>query len=173
MAESVYLSQLEFPEELNTRLAEFLKVPDLSGSSSALSEFEQSIAKLSGRQYAAALSSGTAAIHLALQLLGVQRGDDVACQSFTFCATTANPIAYVGANPVFIASESDTWNMCPDTLREYLTLAKSNNRLPKAIIFVHVYGMPAKVVDILKVAQEFGVPVIEDAAESIGSTIQG
>jgi len=94
----------------------------------------------------------------------------VVCQSFTFCAT-ANPIAYLRANPVFIDSESETWNMCPETLHDYLSYAKKLNRIPKAIIYVHTYGMPAKVFEILEVASEFDVPVIEDAAESIGSKI--
>jgi dTDP-4-amino-4,6-dideoxygalactose transaminase len=171
MSERVHLSQLDFPDEMGARLTEFLQTPDLSGSAASIVEFEQKIIELTSNQFAVGLSSGTSAIHLALQLLGVQSGDDVACQSFTFCAT-ANPIAYVGANPVFIDSESDTWNMCPDTLHEYLTLAKSINRLPRAIIYVHVYGMPAKVNDILGVAGEFEVPVIEDAAEAIGSKVK-
>ena len=171
MSKRIHLSQPEFPESLLPRISEFLNNPDLSGNSDSIKGFEGKMIQLTGNQHAVGLSSGTAAIHLALQLMGVKSGDDVACQSFTFCAT-ANPIAYIGANPVFIDSESETWNMCPETLHDYLVLAKSINRLPKAIIYVHTYGMPAKVSEILKVAAAFEVPVIEDAAEAIGSKIQ-
>ncbi|GCD78834.1 DegT/DnrJ/EryC1/StrS family aminotransferase [Schleiferia thermophila] len=134
--------------------------------------FEHDLAEYTGVRYAAALSSGTAAIHLALVMLGVGRGDVVICQSFTFSGT-ANPIAYVGAHPVFIDSESETWNMCPDHLQEAITdLEKKGNR-PKAIIPVHLYGMPAKMDRILEIARQFEIPVIEDAAEALGSSIQG
>ncbi len=119
---------------------------------------------------AAALSSGTSAIHLALILLGVESGDTVFCQSITFSAS-ANPIAYQGANPVFIDSESETWNMDPQLLKTALLEAKEKGRLPKAIIPVHLYGMPAKMDEILSIAREFNVPVIEDAAEALGSNI--
>jgi dTDP-4-amino-4,6-dideoxygalactose transaminase len=118
----------------------------------------------------AALSSGTSALHLALILLGVTAGDYVFCQSMTFSAS-ANPIIYQGAIPVFIDSEPDTWNMDPELLRTALVEANQNGKLPKAIIPVHLYGMPAKMQEIIKVANEFGVPVIEDAAEALGSSI--
>ena len=120
--------------------------------------------------HAAALSSGTSAIHLALILLGVKSGDTVFCQSITFSAS-ANPIAYQGANPVFIDSESETWNMDPQLLKKALLEAKGKGQLPKAIIPVHLYGMPAKMYEIISVAKEFNVPVIEDAAEALGSNI--
>jgi dTDP-4-amino-4,6-dideoxygalactose transaminase len=120
--------------------------------------------------HAAALSSGTSAIHLALILLGVKSGDTVFCQSITFSAS-ANPIAYQGAIPVFIDSEIDTWNMDPVLLRSALEEFKQNGKLPKAIIPVHLYGMPAKIDEILLIAKEFNVPVIEDAAEALGSNI--
>jgi len=166
----IYLSQVEFPEELISRLEKFLHRPNLSGSSPAILEFEQKMSTITGNRPAVALSSGTAAIHLALELLGVKKGDDVACQSFTYGAT-ANAITYVGANPVFIDSEEETWNMCPVTLHEYLSEVKKKNRLPKAIVYVHVYGMPAKVEELMKVADDFDVPLIEDAAEAIGSQV--
>ena len=114
---------------------------------------------------AAALSSGTSAIHLALILLGVNQGDTVFCQSMTFSAS-ANPIVYQGAIPVFIDSESNTWNMDPALLKAALEEAKQNGKLPKAIIPVHLYGMPAKMIEICSIAKEYGVPVIEDAAEA-------
>lgn len=121
--------------------------------------------------HAAVLSSGTSAIHLALILLGVKTGDNVFCQSITFSAS-ANPIAYQGANPVFIDSESETWNMDPQLLKSALLEAKEKGQLPKAIIPVHLYGMPAKMDEIISIAKEFNVPVIEDAAEALGSNIK-
>ncbi len=132
--------------------------------------FEEGIQMQTKTSHAAALSSGTSAIHLALILLGVKTGDIVFCQSFTFSAS-ANPIAYQGATPVFIDSESDTWNMDPILLKEALEEAKQNGKLPKVIIPVHLYGMPAKMLEILSIANEYGVPVIEDAAEALGSNI--
>lgn len=119
-----------------------------------------------------ALSSGTAALHLALIECGVGYGDEVICQSMTFSAS-ANPIVYQGATPIFIDSEEDTWNMCPIVLKDAIIdrLAKGKNL--KAIIVVHLYGMPAKMDEILAIANEFGIPVIEDAAEALGSTYKG
>ena len=133
--------------------------------------FEQGLQVQTKSAHAAALSSGTSAIHLALILLGVKAGDTVFCQSITFSAS-ANPIAYQGAIPVFIDSEIDTWNMDPVLLRSALEEAKQNGKLPKAIIPVHLYGMPAKMDEILTIAKEYGVPVIEDAAEALGSNIE-
>jgi dTDP-4-amino-4,6-dideoxygalactose transaminase len=132
--------------------------------------FEQGLQEITQTKHAAALSSGTSALHLALILLGVKSRDNIFCQSFTFSAS-ANPIAYQGANPVFIDSEMDTWNMDPKLLRSALEDAKLKNKLPKAIIPVHLYGMPAKMDEIIAFANEFGVPVIEDAAEALGSSI--
>jgi dTDP-4-amino-4,6-dideoxygalactose transaminase len=132
--------------------------------------FEVGLQVQTNSNFAAALSSGTSAIHLALILLGVKSGDDVFCQSITFSAS-ANPIAYQGANPVFIDSEADTWNMDPQLLKKALLEAKAKGNLPKAIILVHLYGMPAKINEILSIAEEYGVPVIEDAAEALGSNI--
>jgi dTDP-4-amino-4,6-dideoxygalactose transaminase len=132
--------------------------------------FEQGLQQQTNTKHAAALSSGTSALHLALILLGVKAGDTVFCQSITFSAS-ANPIVYQGAIPVFIDSEIDTWNMDPLLLRTAFEQAKQNGRLPKAIILVHLYGMPAKIDEILSVANEYGTPVIEDAAEALGSRI--
>ena len=136
-----------------------------------ISTFEKELEGITNTSSAAAMSSGTSAIHLALILLGVKSGDYVFCQSMTFCAT-ANPIVYQGAIPVFIDSERDTWNMDPNLLRTALRESRSKNKLPKAIIPVHLYGMPAKMSEILAVAKEFNVPVIEDAAEALGSEIK-
>ena len=136
-----------------------------------ISTFEKELEGITNTSSAAAMSSGTSAIHLALILLGVKSGDYVFCQSMTFCAT-ANPIVYQGAIPVFIDSERDTWNMDPNLLRTALRESRSKNKLPKAIIPVHLYGMPAKMSEILAVAKEFNVAVIEDAAEALGSEIK-
>ncbi len=120
----------------------------------------------------AALSAGTAALHLALIECGVVHGDEVICQSMTFSAS-ANPIAYCGATPVFIDSEKDTWNMCPVALKEALEDRIAKGKKPKAIIVVHLYGMPAKMNEILEIAAKFDIPVVEDAAEALGSTYKG
>ena len=133
--------------------------------------FEQGLQVETKTKHAAALSSGTSAIHLALILLGIGAGDTVFCQSFTFSAS-ANPIAYQGAIPIFIDSESETWNMDPVLLKTALEEARQNGKLPKAIIPVHLYGMPAKMMEILSIANEYGVSVIEDAAEALGSSIE-
>lgn len=121
----------------------------------------------------AVVSAGTAAIHLALVLLGVGKGDEVICQSFTFAAS-ANPIAYQGATPVFVDSEDASWNMSPDLLDEAISdrVAKTGKK-PKAIIVVHLYGMPAMMDEILAVAAKWGIPVVEDAAEALGSEYKG
>ncbi len=132
--------------------------------------FEQGLQEQTQTKHAAALSSGTSALHLALILLGVKAGDTVICQSITFSAS-ANPIAYQGAIPVFIDSENETWNMDPLLLRTALQEAKLNGNLPKAIIPVHLYGMPAKMNEIISIANEYNVPLIEDAAEALGASI--
>ncbi|WP_405415763.1 DegT/DnrJ/EryC1/StrS family aminotransferase [Maribacter sp. Asnod1-A12] len=132
--------------------------------------FESSIReKLGNNVHVAALSSGTAAIHLGLELLGVKPGDEVLCQSFTFSAS-ANPIMYLGATPVFVDSEVDTWNMSPTLLRQAIENRISEKGVPKAIIAVHLYGMPYKVEEIQQIAQEYNIPVLEDSAEALGST---
>jgi dTDP-4-amino-4,6-dideoxygalactose transaminase len=120
----------------------------------------------------AALSSGTSAIHLALVLAGVVYNDEVLCQSFTFSAS-ANPITYQGAIPVFVDSEKDTWNMCPVYLEEAIKYRIAIGKKPKAIIVVHLYGMPAKIVEIQAIAKHYGIVLIEDAAEALGSTYKG
>ncbi len=150
--------------------------------------FEADLARQTGVKHAAALSSGTAAIHLALILLDVQPGDYVICQSLTFSAT-ANAIRYQGAIPVFVDSEEETWNMCPLALEKAILACKSgdfpmhpasdrSSPVPtksnlKAIIPVHLYGMPAKMDAIMAVAVKYNIPVVEDAAEALGSHING
>ncbi|WP_233898829.1 DegT/DnrJ/EryC1/StrS family aminotransferase [Tenacibaculum piscium] len=120
----------------------------------------------------ACLVSGTSAIHLALILSEVGLNDEVICQSMTFSAS-ANPIKYQGANPIFIDSEKDTWNMCPIALEEAIEKGISKGKKPKAIIVVHLYGMPAKMDEILAVSKKYGISLIEDAAEALGATYKG
>ena len=115
-----------------------------------------------------ALSSGTAALHLALVMLGVKMGDEVICQSMTFSAS-ANPIVYQGATPIFIDSERETWNICPKALEIAIKDRLSKGKKPKAIIVVHIYGMPAKMDEIMKIANKYEIPIVEDAAEALGS----
>ena len=120
-----------------------------------------------------ALCSGTAAIHLALINLGVKAGDEVICQSFTFCASS-HPVAYLGATPVFVDSEVDTWNMCPELLEEAIKdRIEKTGKKPKAIIVVYLYGMPAKIKEILEIANRYNIPLVEDAAEGLGSRYNG
>lgn len=140
--------------------------PNVNGFEGDLENF------LNQKTKVAALSSGTAALHLALIECNVGYGDEVICQSLTFSAS-ANPIVYLGATPVFVDSEKDTWNMCPVVLREAVKDRTAKGKKPKAIVAVNLYGMPAKMDEILAVASEFDIPLIEDAAESLGSTYKG
>ena len=135
--------------------------------------FEKSLQNYLGQnKHVAALSSGTAAIHLSLILLGVTKGDEVLCQSFTFSAT-ANPIIYQGATPIFIDSELETWNMCPEQLEIAILDRLKIGKKPKAIIAVHLYGMPYNVTKIHELGHKYEIPVIEDSAEALGSEVNG
>ena len=140
--------------------------PNVNGFESDLENY------LSNQVHVAALSSGTAALHLGLILLGVQQGDEVLCQSMTFSATV-NPIVYLGATPIFIDSELDTWNMCPIALEEAIQDRIVKGKKPKAIIPVHLYGMPAKMDEIIAIANRYEIPVLEDSAEALGSAYKG
>jgi dTDP-4-amino-4,6-dideoxygalactose transaminase len=140
--------------------------PNVNGLEQDLENF------LGNNVHVAALSSGTAAIHLALVILGVKAGDDVICQSMTFSAS-ANPIVYQGASPVFIDSEDATWNMSPEYLEIAIQDRIKNGKKPKAIIVVHLYGMPARMSEIMAIADKYEIPVVEDAAEALGSTYKG
>jgi len=141
--------------------------PNVDGFENDLSEY------LGNKKHIVALSSGTAAIHLGLIQLGVGHGDEVICQSFTFSAT-ANPIKYLGAAPIFVDSESETWNMSPTLLEEAINdrIAKTG-KAPKVIMPVHLYGMPAKMDEIMAIANNYRIPVLEDAAEALGSKYKG
>lgn len=137
-----------------------------------LAGFEADICAAVGVPFCVALTSGTAALHLGLLLLGVGPGDEVLCPSFTFVAT-ANPILYCGATPVFVDSEPDTWNLCPVRLREAIEDRIKRGKKPRILLLVHLYGMPARVPEILAMAAEFGIPVLEDAAEALGARFNG
>jgi len=141
--------------------------PNVNGFESDLEAFVEQDKRV------VALSSGTAAVHLALLACGVESGDEVICQSFTFCAS-ANPVTYIGATPVFVDSEKDTWNMDPELLKEAIEdrMAKTG-RKPKAIVVVYLYGMPAHIDEILAIANRYDIPLIEDAAEGMGSLYKG
>lgn len=140
--------------------------PNLTGFQEDLTDY------LVDDVFVAALSSGTAAIHLGLILLGVKAGDEVICQSMTFSAS-ANPILYLGATPVFIDSELDTWNLCPLALEEAIIDRIAKGRKPKAIIGVHLYGVPYQVEAVKAIAQKYKIPVLEDSAEALGSSYKG
>ena len=136
--------------------------PNVNGLEQDLERF------LDANVHVAALSSGTAALHLSLILLGIKAGDYVICQSLTFSAS-ANPIIYMGAIPIFVDSEKDTWNLCPNAVEDAIKFGISKGKKPKAIIAVSLYGMPYKVDEIKEISERYEIPVIEDSAESLGS----
>jgi dTDP-4-amino-4,6-dideoxygalactose transaminase len=137
--------------------------PELDG-------FEEDLKFYTGSPHVVGLSSGTAAIHLALNAMRVSRGDSVLVQSFTFSGS-ANPIAYAGAEPVFVGSESATWNICPNALEDAIKACIAAGKRPKALILVHLYGMPALLQEIMELCNRYEIPVLEDAAESLGSSL--
>ena len=147
--------------------------PNVNGFEKDLEDFVNQVDTESGKRMldkkVVALSSGTAAVHLALLACGVQPGDEVLVQSFTFCAS-ANPITYLGATPVFIDSEDDSWNMCPELLEKaILDRIDKTGKKPKAIVPVALYGMPYQIDKIMEIADKYEIPVVEDAAEGFGS----
>lgn len=147
--------------------------PNVNGFEADLEHYLQQSSSTRVAPHVCALSAGTAALHLAMVLLGVEAGDEVICQSFTFAAS-ANPIVYQGATPVFVDSEEATWNMSPELLRIAIEdrIAQTGKK-PKAIIAVHLYGMPAKMKEICDIAQHYDIPIVEDAAEALGSSYDG
>jgi dTDP-4-amino-4,6-dideoxygalactose transaminase len=140
--------------------------PNVNGLEDVLESY------LGNQSHVGALSSGTAAIHLGLILLGVQADDEVLCQSFTFSAS-ANPILYLGATPIFIDSEEQTWNICPVALEQAIQDRIQKGKKPKAIIAVHLYGVPYQIESIRKIADKYTIPILEDSAEALGSTYKG
>nr|WP_068129992.1 aminotransferase class I/II-fold pyridoxal phosphate-dependent enzyme [Nosocomiicoccus ampullae] len=135
-------------------------------------EFENQVKKFTGSNAACALSSGTAGIHIALDLLGVQQGDVVFCSSLTFIAS-ANPILYLGAKPVFIDSDLESWNMSPIALEKAFKAYEEKGKLPKAVVIVNLYGQSAKMDELMAICDNYNVPVVEDAAESLGALYKG
>lgn len=170
-----YQIPLSFPvfegnEERYTK--EAIRSGHLATFGNFINKFEIGLAKKTKTHQTVAVNSGTSALHLAMVLLGIKSGDEVICQSFTFCAS-ANPIVYLGAKPIFVDSEKDTWNICPELLEDAILSRIAQGKLPKAIVIVHLFGMPAKMNEILDIARKYQIPVLEDAAEAVGSTYAG
>ena len=174
MSERIYLSPPHMSEEgyEQSFVEEAFASNWIAPIGPHVNALEEEFAQFNGSSYAAALSTGTAALHLALRLIGIRPGDEVFCSSFTFCAS-ANPIVYEGGQPVFIDSSLDTWNMDPALLAEELQNCKRKGKLPKAVVVVDLYGQSADWKPILEVCRQYGVPVIEDAAEALGATYHG
>jgi len=171
--ERIYLSSPHMGGTEQTYINEAFATNWISPLGPNVEGFEASLQSyLGGTHHVAALSSGTAALHLALIQVGVGHGDEVICQTMTFSAS-ANPIVYQGATPVFVDSESATWNICPVQMELAIKDRIAKGKKPKAIVAVHLYGMPFKVDEILAVAKKYEIPLIEDSAEALGSTYKG
>ena len=168
----IYLSSPHMGEDELSNVQEAFATNWISPAGPFIGQFENDLAAYCSTAGAAVVQSGTAAIHLALRLLEIQQGDLILCQSFTFIGSS-NPILYEKATPVFIDSETATWNMCPNALEEAIIDQKKKGKHPKAIVVVHLYGMPAKMKEIMTIAHRYNIPVIEDAAEALGSSING
>ena len=172
MKDKIWLSSPHMGDEELKNVQEAFATNWISPAGPFISLFEEQLAAYCGNNAAAMVQLGTAAIHLALRILNIQQDDVVLCQSFTFVGST-NPILYEKATPIFIGSEKATWNMCPLALEEAIVDSLKKEKLPKAIIVVHLYGMPAKMPEIMEISQKYSIPVIEDAAEALGSSIKG
>ena len=173
MYSKIWLSKPHFEKEDFDVFKETIVSNWVSTVGPNIASFEKSIESVMGENSkVVALNSGTSAIHLALKLLEIGSGDEVLCQTFTFCATV-NPILYCGATPIFIESEKETWNICPVFLEEAIKDRLKKKCRPKAIVVVDSYGMPAKWDEILAVSRKYGIPVIEDAAAALGSMYKG
>jgi dTDP-4-amino-4,6-dideoxygalactose transaminase len=173
MKEKIWLSSPHMGEKEMVYIQEAFASNWVAPLGPNVNGFEKDLeAFLGNNVHAAALISGTAALHMALILLGVKAGDEVICQSMTFAAS-ANPIVYQGAIPVFIDSEDSTWNMSPEYLEVAIQDRIKKGKTPKAIVVVHLYGMPARIDEIMSIARKYGIPVVEDAAEALGSTFNG
>jgi dTDP-4-amino-4,6-dideoxygalactose transaminase len=167
----IYLSSPHMGGEELNYVNEAFQTNWISPAGPHIDAFENALVNYASASHCVALSSGTAAIHLALILLGVQEGDEVLCQTFTFSGT-CNPIVYLKATPVFIDSEPDTWNMDPEVLEYAIQDRIKRGKTPKAIIPVHLYGMPAQIDKIMAIAARYEIPVIEDAAEGLGASFK-
>jgi dTDP-4-amino-4,6-dideoxygalactose transaminase len=171
MKNRIYLSPPHMGGEEQRLVSEVFASNWIAPAGPQLDQFEKSLSGYIDVPHCAAVSSGTAAIHLALIVIGVKAGDEVICSSFTF-AGSCNPIVYLGATPVFVDSETSTWNMDPVHLRNAILDRLKKGKKPKAIIVVHLYGMAAKITEIMDIAKEFDIAVVEDAAEALGSRFE-
>jgi dTDP-4-amino-4,6-dideoxygalactose transaminase len=172
MEKFIPLSTPVFEDREKQNILNAINAGKLATSGEFIEGFEEAIQERYSHMHAAVLNSGTSAIHLALKLLGIGKGDEVMCQSLTFCAT-ANPITYLGASPVFVDSETDTWNICPKTLSNAIQERVSKGKKPKAILAVDLFGMPARYDALNEISSIFDIPIIEDAAEAMGSSLNG
>jgi len=172
MSEKIWLSSPHLTGEEQKYVKEAFDTNWVAPLGPNVNGLEHDICNYSGVKACTVLSSGTAAIHLALILLGIKENDEVLCSAFTFSATV-NPIIYQNAIPIFVDSEKDTWNMCPKMLEEAINDRLSKGKKPKAILLVHLYGMPSKMNEIIEISNKYEIPIIEDAAEAIGSTYNG
>ncbi|AFY54690.1 putative PLP-dependent enzyme possibly involved in cell wall biogenesis [Rivularia sp. PCC 7116] len=172
MSKRMFLSPPHMGGEEFTFVKEAFDTNWLAPVGPHLNAFEEEFCQITEAKAAAAVSSGTAALHLALRLAGVTAGDEVICSTLTFVAS-ANPILYQGATPVFIDSETESWNMNPVLLQEELTKRAKIGKLPKAVVLVHLYGQSADIEPILQTCQQYNIPLIEDAAEALGATYKG
>lgn len=172
MSNILPLSFPEFNGNESLYLQQAVSAGQLATNGVFISKFENKLAKKIKTHQAVAMNSGTSALHLALILMGIGAGDEVICQSFTFCAS-ANPIVYLGAQPIFVDSEEDTWNISPEILEDTILSRISLGKKPKAIIVVHLFGMPAKMKEIMEISRKYRIPVLEDAAEAVGSFYDG
>ena len=169
----IWLSSPHMGTNEQTYVAEAFKTNWIAPLGPNVNLFEESIQSyVANGVHVAALSSGTGAIHLALEILGVSSGDEVLCQSLTFSAS-ANPIKYLGATPVFVDSEKDTWNISPILLEKAIKDRISKGKKPKAIVAVHLYGMPYKVHELSEISIKYDIPIVEDSAEALGSSVDG
>ncbi|WP_439474215.1 DegT/DnrJ/EryC1/StrS family aminotransferase [Algoriphagus formosus] len=157
-------------EEVYTKMA--IGSGQLATNGDFIDSFEEKFSNKLSSHEIVALNSGTSSLHLSMVLLGIGKGDEVICQTFTFCAS-ANPIIYLGATPVFVDSEPETWNISPELLEDAILDRIANGKKPKAIVIVHLFGMPAKIQEIMSIASRYQIPIIEDAAEAVGSTYRG
>nr|WP_290429087.1 aminotransferase class I/II-fold pyridoxal phosphate-dependent enzyme [Caenimonas aquaedulcis] len=172
LSQRIWLSSPHLGEEETAFVEDAFRTNWIAPLGPHVDGFERDLASYAGVGHAAAVSSGTAAIHLALLLLGVERGDTVFCSSLTFVGS-CNPILYCGAQPVFIDSEPQTWNMSPSALERAFAWAKQEGRMPRCVVVVNLYGQSADMDAILPICQRYGVPVLEDAAESLGALYKG
>jgi len=172
MHERIYLSRPSVNGRELNHIHRLLTDGCTNPTGTQIHTFEQRLSQYTNSKHVLAVASGTAAIHLAMMALNVEKGDIVLCQSLTFVAS-ANPICYRGATPVFIDSEKDTWNICPDALEEAIKYYIQKGKKPRALIGVHMYGMPLRLEAVLDICARYEIPFIEDAAEALGSNYKG